>query len=130
MLEKIIIPDSVTSMDIQTFNNSFLTKEIRLSENVSSLPQSMMGYCRSIESLEVPAAVTSIGNSALSNMKACKRLYLRPLIPPTLTNANAIGIADDGIIYIPYSEDHSILAAYQSANYWSTHASKMQEEAE
>ena len=56
---------------------------------------------------------------------------MKPTTPPTLANSNAFSsIASDCVIYVPYSEDHSILAAYQAASNWSTYASRMVEEAE
>jgi hypothetical protein len=54
--------------------------------------------------------------------------HLAPTTPPTLGTGVFNNIVDDCVIYVPYSEDHSILNAYKTAANWSTYASKIQEE--
>jgi hypothetical protein len=82
-----------------------------------------------IRELTIPATVTSISATAFIYNSLCEEVHLQPTTPPTLSNANAFGsIGSNCVFYVPYSANHSILAAYKSATNWSTYASKMQEE--
>lgn len=85
-----------------------------------------------IAKVVIPSTVTSIETQAFYNCLGIKELHMIPTVPPSLANANAIPNAGvvNLTIYVPYSSDHSILEAYQSATNWSTYASKMVEESE
>ena len=77
----------------------------------------------------VPASVTSLGNRTFDSSPYCVEYHFASTVPPTMSNTNVFtGIRSDAIIYVPYSADHSILEAYQTATNWSTYASKIQEE--
>ena len=105
-LQKIVLPNTVTTINMYQFN-----------------------LCRAITKITVPSNVSSIGQSAFNGCGAVKEYHFLPTTPPTLSAANAFNyIPEDCIIYVPYSADHSILAAYQAATNWSTYASYMQEE--
>lgn len=79
-----------------------------------------------INKVVIPSSVTNIADYAFSDAYICE-LHLKPTTPPTLANSRGLP-AKFGTIYVPYSEDHSILTAYQTANNWTGHASLMQEE--
>ena len=85
----------------------------------------------SLTTITVPASVTSIGASAFYNCYSIVEYHIKPTTPPTLADTQTFySIHSDCKFYVPYSEDHSILAAYQAASYWNTYASRMVEEAE
>ena len=87
--------------------------------------------CRAsyIKKLFVPETVNYIGATAFVYNSFLEEIHLLPETPPTLANTNAFNsISSNAVFYVPYSEDHSILEAYQTATNWSTYASKMQEE--
>lgn len=77
--------------------------------------------------IDVPASVEYINSLCFTNASRLETIVMRPTTPPSLVSGafqeNASGLK----IYVPYSEDHSVLAAYQSASNWSSHASKMLE---
>lgn len=83
-------------------------------------------YCRKFV---VPASVTTINDYALCDNAGLTELHLLPTSVPTLANTRGISVyPSNRVIYVPYSADHSVLAAYQAATNWSTYASQMQEE--
>jgi len=45
-------------------------------------------------------------------------------VPPTLNSASALTTNNivEPMIYVPYSEDHSVLNAYKADTNWSTYA--------
>lgn len=83
-----------------------------------------------VRKLIIPEGVTQISaNYGLSFPYSMEELYCKPTTPPTLNHNRFIAsLPADCVIYVPYSEDHSILEAYQNATNWSVGASKMQEE--
>lgn len=87
---------------------------------------------RNIVKLTMPSTLVAIGNSTFSGMNGTMEFHFLSTTPPTLNNTNAFpSMAVSGtnrVIYVPYSEDHSILEAYQTANNWSNFASYIQEE--
>ena len=99
-------------------------------EGVTTISQGAFAYQSNIAKATIPSTVTSIGAQVFNNCIGLKELHLKPTIPPTLSNTNAIpnGGVVNLTIYVPYSADHSILDAYQTASNWSTFASKIVEE--
>ena len=151
-LSSISIPDGITSIGSYAFNNCSNLSGISIPDGVTRIEGFAFQSCSSLSSISIPDSVTSIGSYAfygcygLSNISipdgvtsiegyvfyncyGISEYHFARTTPPTLPKTNAFtGIAADCIIYVPYSEDHSILEAYKSASNWSTYASKMQEE--
>ncbi len=82
-----------------------------------------------IRKFTIPQTVTTVQSEALIYNYYLEELHVLPTSVPTMGNTRALlGLNPNCIIYVPYSADHSILNAYQTATNWSTYASKMQEE--
>lgn len=82
----------------------------------------------SFVSITVPASLPIIGAQAFYGCR-CEEFHFLATTPPTLKNTNAFGLtSNDKKIYVPYSADHSVLNAYQTATNWSTYASYIVEE--
>lgn len=96
--------------------------------NASNTPG--LSTCWWLKKFTVPASVTTLAQYALENLWNLQELHMLPTTPPSLANTtNALWrFPTSLVIYVPYSADHSILAAYQGATNWSTLASYMQEE--
>lgn len=94
----------------------------------TSIPGNFARYlCNTNKDLTIPATVTSIADYAFS--ESTFNYHLLPTTPPTLANQRGMGTyADWTKIYVPYSADHSVLTAYQTASNWSNFASMMEEE--
>lgn len=102
-LEKVRLPSNMTHIESSTFGNS------------------------GIGELTVPATVTNIASSAFSGCRQLAKLKMLPTSPPALANTNAFSNCPALIIEVPYSADHSVLAAYKTATNWSTYANRMVE---
>ena len=108
---------------------NFYMKKCVIPFSCESLASSFLRDCRSLLKFVVPSTVTTIASYAISSAVSLQELHMLPTSPPSLNNVNALGGGGSNrIIYIPYSNDHSILNAYQTATNWSTYASQMQEE--
>jgi hypothetical protein len=123
------IPNSVTSIGTYAFRNCFSLVSASIPNSVTSIGTYMFSNCYTLTSITIPSSVTKISANAFSSCYGMAEYHFLRTTPPSLANTNAFtGIPSDCIIYVPYSEDHSILNAYKSASNWSTYASYMQEE--
>ena len=127
-LSSITMPNTVTSIGDNAFQYCYTLPSITISSNVTSIGVQAFQYCYSLSRITIPSSVTSIGNSAFSNCNGMKEYHFERTTPPTLGTTAFNAISSDCIIYVPYSADHSVLAAYQAETNWSTYASYMQEE--
>ena len=151
-LENVSIPNSVTSVGNYAFNYCWSLKDIEIPSNITTISQYAFACCYSLTDITIPANVTRINASAFSSCWSLTKMtvpssvtyiaslafekcysiteyHFKPTTPPTLQGTNAFsGIMSGTIMYVPYSEDHSILNAYQTASNWSNYANFMQEE--
>ena len=90
------------------------------------------GYCREsprLRKIIIPSTVTSIGDYSMANTYV-KELHVLATTPPTIVNTRGMPnfAVLSGVLYVPYSADHSILETYKTTTNWSTYAQYMQEE--
>lgn len=129
VLTHVVLPSNLTTIPSNTFNSCYCLEEIEIPNTVTSIGSNAFQYCSNLKTITIPNGVTSIAASAFASCTGMNEYHLLPTTPPTLSNTNAFtGISTNCIIYVPYSADHSILDAYQTASNWSTYASYMQEE--
>lgn len=127
LLKRILLQDGMTILS-QNFCNASLISKIKVPNTVTSIGGSAFANCYGLKSITIPENVTTIGASAFNTARGTLTYYFFPISPPALENSNAFtNILPEAVIYVPYSADHSILNAYQTAANWTTVASKMQE---
>lgn len=112
------------------FKGSGLTGEITIPETTLTSFNDAFADCRRVTKYTVPASYTSLAAKAFSNLSSCTEIHFLATTPPTMANVNALntGMNANLKIYVPYSADHSVLQAYQTASNWSTFASIIMEE--
>ena len=120
--------DNITSIGNYVFYGCYSIENSVMPSNVRSIGDSAFRNCFGLTNVTIPDSVTSIGNNAFTGCYGISEYHLRPVNPPTIGANTFSSISSDCIIYVPYSEDHSVLEAYKTATNWSTYASKMQEE--
>ena len=115
---------SLTSLDVSSWDFSKVT--------TASNAGSIFRYCRGLHgSITLPNTVTQIGTYCFGDTRSLTEYHFLSTTPPALANTNAFSNMDDfggKKIYVPYSADHSVLAAWQSASNWSSYSSYMVEE--
>jgi len=130
-LRKLFIVNSENNVNARLYNVPSLTHYIALGTYTTIVDDTMRQSL--VKKLYIPETVTSISATAFAYNYYCEEIHLLPTTPPNLSSTNAftyIGREVTGgcVFYVPYSSDHSILEAYQTATNWSTYASQMQEE--
>lgn len=71
--------------------------------------------CSALTDVVLPSTLTSMGRQQFWNCTSLKTVKILATTPPSVGGANFYNCGD-AKIYVPYSGDHSILAAYQ--NVW------------
>jgi len=152
-LRYISVPKSTTLFGIKNNGANFAhLRKLTLYSMESATPAIKLSYCKYelthfimpgtyttlidgtcagslITKFTIPATVTTLQTDCLIYNYFLTELHVLPTTVPTMNNVRALnGLSPNAVIYVPYSADHSILAAYQSASNWSSFASYMQEE--
>ena len=129
-IDKINVPDGVTSIGNYAFNNCYNLRECELPEGVTTIGQNAFASCFGFLDFVIPSTVTSIGKFAFLYNDGNNSFRIRATEPPTVEpTAFEATFGNDAMkIYVPYSEDHSILEAYKSATGWASKADDIYEE--
>lgn len=124
---------NLTSLGIQVFVKTAITK-IKSLGNITTIPGTSYPTdggtfhdCKSLTEATLPSTLTSIGTNTFRGCSNLETLIVLATTPPSAGDQFLTGTPATLKIYVPYSADHSILAAYQSATRWSSYASKMLE---
>ena len=124
-LVSVTIPDGVTSIDSYAFAYCYTLVSVTIPDSVTSIEDSAFAYCYTLVSVIIPDSVTSIDSYAFAYCYGAKEYYLLPTTPPSLSSPSAFSFnPSDCIIYVPAGS----LEAYQTATNWSAYADQMQEE--
>ena len=151
-LTSITIPDSVTSIRSNVFFgcrsltaiygkfasednrclivdgvlNSFAPAgltEYTIPDSVTKIGSYAFYGCSSLISVTIGNSVTSIGGSAFYSCSSLRSVYCKPTTPPTGGSEMFIGNASGRKIYVPASDDDSIINAYKAKSGWSDYKS-------
>lgn len=126
-LTSVTLPQSLTSIGGSCFFGcTALAGSIVVPSGVTQIEVSCFRNCSRVTEIDLPSTITSLGMFSAVNCDSLLRYIIRATSVPTY-GYSAISGASGLKIYVPYSADHSILAAYQAASGWSAYASKMYE---
>lgn len=122
-------PSGLTSISDYTYQGCYNLTSLDIPDTVTSIGNGAFHSCYGLTSVTIPASVTSIGDSAFLNCYGISEYHIGATTPPTLVSSNAFtGMASTCVIYVPYSEDHTVLNAYRSATNWAGYTYKLSEE--
>lgn len=115
----------VTTIEGETFRGSGL-KELILSAVTSY--GSHVTYDSPVTKIDLPATLATIGEGFGRRSRSLETLICRATTVPTTSSSNFLGSTPNTLkIYVPYSSDHSVLAAYQADAVWGTKSSQIYE---
>lgn len=111
----VTLPSTLTSLGQRGFGDmSYLRGPLVIPEGVTTIPQQCFAGCRDCKDITIPSTVTSLGLYAFSGTNDAIVKCLPTSVPSTNNSFWSMARLK---IYVPYSSDHSILTAYQTA--WS-----------
>lgn len=125
-LKIVNIPATVESIEQYAFNNCALLSSIVIPTGVISIGASAFEYCSGLTSITIPQSVTSIGRYAFYDCSMLGKVYCMAITPPKL-EYRALPYNYSGNIYVPVSDDDSIISSYKNADGWIDYATYITE---
>ncbi len=127
-LTSVTIPDSVTTIGVFAFDSCRSFTSVTIPASVTTIGEQAFYNCTSLTSVTIPNSVTTIGDYAFSSCDSLKTVYCKPTTPPTGGYDMFTGNAYGRKIYVPASDNDSIINAYKAKQYWSSYADYIFEE--
>ena len=122
----IIFSGDVTSIPGNTFISESGMSSISLPASLKTINATVFKGCTGLTEITIPANVTKVGNNAFTGCTMLANVYCKPTTPPTLGTTPFENNASGRKIYVPATDDDSVLNAYKEA--WSAYAADIAEE--
>lgn len=124
--EEITLPNTVHTIATELFKNCASLKKVVFPTHTgfTNIPEGTCYGCAALETVEIPANVTDIGENAFSGCSAIAGMKVEATTPPTLgTNAIDARLAEAENFTISVPEGS--VDTYKGADGWSAFASKI-----
>lgn len=127
-LTEITPPDSIRTYYNYCLRNTQV-EHFEVNSGVTDIPNFTFRACLSLKEIIIPSTLQTLGgNATFYGSTALIYVAFHSTTPPTISGGtNLFQNANNCKIYVPYSADHSILSAYQSATVWANYSSRIQE---
>ena len=102
--------------------------EVVFGSNVTYIPSYTFKNCRTIEQVTLGDNLIEIAYSAFDGCSNLKTVYCMVATPPTVSAVTFNGCNSELKIYVPASDDDSIIKAYKEASGWSSYKDHIFEE--
>jgi len=122
-ITSVVIPSGVTELKINTFKECEGITSVNLG-NVQTLGKWVFRGCTSLQSITIPATVTTLGDYVFEGCTSLSSITVFATTPPTATAGSEIfkNTSSSKIIYVPAES----VEAYKAASGWSSYASRIQ----
>ena len=127
------VPDNVTKIGDHAFYMCSNLRSVTIPNGVTSIGSFTFKGCVGISSITIPDSVLSIADGAFAECINLESVYCMPTTPPTLGNYvfqhwvnndyQNIGCK----IYVPASDDDSIISAYKTSTNWRNYKTDIRE---
>ena len=112
------------SNDGHVLINGIEVYELVCPDTITIIYGAVLYYAVYITKVTIGKNVNAIYRHAFDHCHSLATIVSLPTAPPSLANVDAfLNNASGRKIYVPFSEDHSILDSYKSATNWSSYAS-------
>ena len=123
-IKSVVIPNSVTSIDVRAFSGCTSLTSVTIPNNVTSIGDSAFSGCRSLTSVTIPNSVTSIGDSAFSGCRSLTSVTIPNGVTSIgdsavhgCTSLTSINVAENNNRYasidgVLFNKDYTVLVQY------------------
>lgn len=125
-LKSIVIPNSVTFIGGAAFVGCESLTSIDLGNGLQIIEGSAFIECPSLKEITLPASLTEIRAQRVFG-EGLEIIYSKATTPATAAYLAFDLCSDLQKIYVPASDDDSVINAYKEATGWKTHADKIEE---
>ncbi|MBR4037694.1 MAG: leucine-rich repeat domain-containing protein [Tidjanibacter sp.] len=126
-IQNITISEGVESIGNEAFKECTKLVTITLPETLKSIGNNAFYKC-SFVTITLPETLQSIGHNAFILCSKLENLYCKATTPPTIGNDILLYANNANLkIYVPASDDDSIINAYKNDPSWSQYADKIVE---
>ncbi len=125
---KVSLPKSVDIIGTSAvaYNHEYLV--IILPPSITTIGNTAFRDWWQLVKITVPNTISSIGNNCFQNCYGLKEFHIEATTPPSLGATAFSGYPSDFRIYVPRSENQTVLNEYKSATNWNAFASIIEEE--
>ena len=116
-----VIPNDVTSIDYNAFQNCFGLTSVTIPNSVTSIGQQAFYECRSLTSVTIGSGITTIRSGAFDNCSSLTRIEIKAIVPPTIDEMYVFSNTNSCPIYVP---DESV-NAYKTTGWWTKYAQRI-----
>ena len=127
-LTSVTIGNSVTTIGESAFARCSSLTSITIPDSVTTIGGSAFNSCSSLACVTIPDSVTTIGGYAFNSCSSLACVYCKPTTPPKGSWDMFSNNATDRKIYVPASDDDSIINAYKTAYGWKSYSSSIFED--
>ena len=127
LLSLINIPNKLEIIEDNTFNGCVVLSAIDIPVSVKTISNNAFSGCTALTSITIPTSIESIGDNAFSECTALTTVNINSSTPPTIGATIFANHNNNLKIYVPKSENNTILNAYKVANNWSNYADNIYE---
>lgn len=118
-LTQITLPQALTTIEKGVFSGCYNLKSVNIPEKVTKIGENAFNGCSSLAEITIPDKVEVIGGNAFLGCDNLKKIYCKPVTPPTISGWL---IFDDDIvgriIYVPASS----VDTYKKTSRWAHYA--------
>ena len=114
----IAIPEGVTTLEQDAFNNCYNLTDITLPESLATIGWSAFQGCGNLTSITIPASVTIIEGYAFQNCSSLADVTSLATTAPTLGDGAFSNISTEAELYYPEGSDYSSWMKYFPPAYY------------
>ncbi len=126
-LLEIIFHNTIMQIGEKSFYGCTALTSINLPQTLIEIGDMAFRGCNLLARITIPDSVTSIGYGAFDSCTSLKEVYCKPTIPPTGDYSMFSANASERRIYVPASDDDSIINAYKVKSGWATYSNYIYE---
>jgi hypothetical protein len=113
-LIEVKLPDNLKSIPPQAFSGCSSLESINIPSNVQLLKKNIFYQCYKLSTIEIPEGLTDIYSQAFGSCTSLSKVICRATTPPTLDILAFHGTPSDKTLYVP----DSALDAYKASTNW------------